>query len=202
MTGLIRLAGLTLRNPVAAMAQLRALGLGMADRWALLALAAALSALFAGVLALAFPIDPAELTPADALTLSLVQRPLVLAVMQVIGVAIAAALVSQVGRLFGGTGNFADSLLALVWVDLLATAGEAVQLVLVLVMPPLAPILSLILVGLMVYLAVRMVGAVHGFRNPLLVALGMFGTVIAVGLILSLLVDTSHLTQLMSGEAQ
>lgn len=201
MNGFASLARLTLRDPPGAMAALRDLRLSMGARWALLALAASLSALLAGTLTLLFPVDPAQMSPSDALTLTLLSRPLLLAGMQFVGVVIAAGLVAGVGRLFGGNGTFADALLALAWIDLVVTAGEALQVAVVLVLPMLTPLLSLALFGLMIYLFVRMVGAVHGFRNPLLVALGMAGTMIAVGVALSLLVEPATLTRLMIPEA-
>lgn len=184
------LARLTLTQPDRAMAALRGLDLPMATRWALLALAVSLSALLVGILVYLFPAPapaPGD-NPVAAMSEAVARQPMLMAAMQFVGVTIFAALAYQVGRLFGGTGSFADCLLVVTWIELLLVAAEAVQLALMLVLPPAVPILTSLTFGLMIYLFVRMIAAVHGFQRPLLVALGMFGTLIVASMILGLFI--------------
>lgn len=174
-----RLAMLTLQQPDRAVAMMRALQLPMAERWAALGLATVLSALLAGLAGIMFPAE------AEGASAMLVASPIVLAVLQFFALAAGAALMASVGKMFGGHGDFPDALLALTWIDFIIIAAQAVQLALMLILPGVSALLSLATLALYVVLAVRVTGALHGFSNPFLVAIGMLATLMLVGAVLS-----------------
>lgn len=185
-------ARLTLRQPDRAVAVLRGLNLPMADRWAALLLVAVLFALIGSLPFVLLPM-PADLSPAERAIHDLMQTPFLLVALQFGGVVLWATVITLAGRAFGGTGQFPDVLLALTWALAIILAAETLQLLVVLLLPGAATVLSLALIGLIVYLLVRVTGAVHGFVNPFLVALGMAATVILLSTALSFILTLTGL---------
>lgn len=181
LAGFLAAVQLTLRDPAAALGSLRGLRLAPAE---ILAAAAALTALST---LLGWPVLAATPFEEGTIWAVFVRQPLVFAAVQLGATLFGAALMSGAGRAFGGTGGFWDCLLALVWVQVVLTALEALQAVLLVVFPPAAGILSLLGFALFLYLIVRFATAVHGFTNPALVLVGMVGTLILAGLVLSIL---------------
>ena len=173
------LAGLSLRDPDRAVAALLGLGVPYSARWMGLVLTVSLSALLAWAGSALFPVTDGG--PIGAL----VAQPISFAGMQLAGLVLAAGLMAGVGRLFGGKGNFPDALLLVVWIEFLLLIVQAVQVVLMLVFPAVASILGLLAVGLFLWLTVRFTRALHGFQSVALVALGMLGTMLVAGFILS-----------------
>ncbi|AGT09112.1 YIP1 family protein [Paracoccus aminophilus] len=175
------LAVLTLREPARGFRALQGLGLPIAARWMLLVLAIALSALLAGVANWLFP------TPITTPLTELVAQPWLLAAVQFVAMTATALLITFVGRLFGGRGSFEDALLVTAWIELLLVAVQAVQVVLMLVLPLLAGLFSLVAFALFFYLIVTLTKALHGFQNGFLVLLTMVGTLFVVGFALTFL---------------
>ncbi|MRX49570.1 YIP1 family protein [Paracoccus sp. S-4012] len=176
-----QLLQLSLKAPDAALAALRGLGLTMGERWMALALMAALSTLLAWAAEAMFPIEVAG--PMSILS----QAPLMLAAMQFAAAAFGAALVTMVGRAFGGTGSFADAVLVIAWIEAVIVALQAAQLVLTLLFPFVAAVLTLVAFAVYVMLLVRLVTALHGFQNPFFVGLAMLGTLLLAGTVLGAL---------------
>ena len=180
MSGFLSAVNLTLRDPDAAVALLRGLRLTAAEVVAATAAITAVSTLLGWPVLAAVPVEEGTVWALFA------RHPLVFAGSQFIASLFGAAMMTWAGRAFGGKGTFTDCLLALVWVQVILTALEAVQAVLMLVVPPVAGVLSLLGFALFFYLVVRFAAALHGFRNPALVLLGMVGTLILTGLVLSI----------------
>jgi hypothetical protein len=178
---LVDLVVLTLRRPDAALQALRALRLPISARWTLLLLAVTLSTLLACLSLLLFPVE------SDNALTRLLSHPLTLAEMQLGAMVVSALMMAQIGRLFGGGGDFADALLVVSWVELLLVGLQAVQLLLTLLFPASAALLSVIAFGLFIYLAVAMTKALHGFASTGKVVLGFVGSLFVLGLALSLL---------------
>ena len=163
---MIPLIKLTLRNPLIAWQQLRRLPLTTGDAWSLVLATAALSAVLSA------------------------REPMAMAGVQVASATLAAFLLAEVGRIFGGTGKFGDALLAIGWVEAVLITLQALQLVLTVVLPPLGALVGLATLLIAAYLIVAMTMAVHGFRNPFFVVLGIFGTVMLTSLLMSMLAAT------------
>ena len=172
---------LTLRRPQQAAARLRALKLGWGARWALLLLAVTVSSLLAGLAQILFP------PPPDWSLKPLFDAPLALAGMQLGAMLLSAGAVTLAGRAFGGSGTFADAILLIGWSELVLCAVQATELVLLLVLPPSGPLMSLIAFGLSIWLAVSMTRALHGFSSTAKVALGFFVVLFVIATLLSVL---------------
>ena len=84
----------------------------------------------------------------------------------------------------------ADALLAVGWIEAIMVALQTLQLAVTLVLPSLGALLGIAALLLAAYLMVALTMAVHGFRNPLLVVMGILGTVMLTSFLLSILAAT------------
>lgn len=171
------LAVLTLRNPDAAMAALRGLDLPMATRWMALFLAVVLSRMLGVVLLILLPV-----TGNDPLA-QLLADPMTMAAIEFFGMVLTAFFVTHIGRLFGGSGTFADALLAVAWIELLLVVLMAVQVVMLVLLPGTVDLLGMVAGALSIYLTVTMTKALHGFSSLVKVAMVYFGLSLALGLV-------------------
>ncbi|MBU3030436.1 Yip1 family protein [Paracoccus marinaquae] len=176
------LVGLTFRNPEAAAKSLIAAGWPITARWMALLLAVSVSAMLAWISAQMFPLPEGE-----APILSLTAQPMAMAGMQLVAVVLAAALMAGVGRLFGGQGRFEDALLLTVWIEAVLLIVQLAQVLLSVVMPPLAGILGMLAIALFLWLTVQFTKALHGFRSGPKVFLGLVATAFLAGFVLSVL---------------
>lgn len=171
---------LTLRDSSAAMRALRGLNLPMGARWMALFLAVVLSRFLSVIVMAMFP-STLEGPMAELLT-----DPVTMGVIE-LGISIVTAfMVILVGRLFGGMGTFPDAILVIAWIQLILVAVQAVQVLMMAVMPASALLLGLVALILSIYLSVTMTKALHGFRSAALVALGCFGTSLLICLLLGI----------------
>ncbi|MBV0891793.1 YIP1 family protein [Paracoccus sp. Z118] len=178
---LIDLISLSIREPAALLAALRRMGMGPRESWQAIIFAAAAGAILSWMV-LRIVAD-GEIGAMGQIA----AQPMVMAALQVGAAALFATLATRVGRLFGGTGRFEDALLATAFIEVSMLAVQVPQLLLSLLLPVFGSILSMLAFGLYFLMAVQLIRAIHGFRNPLLVALGMLGTVFVAGFVLSLL---------------
>lgn len=174
------LARQTLRNPEAAAHWLIAQGWPMQVRWMALVLAVSLSGVLAFVSTLLFPVPEGE-----AAMLPIAGQPLVLAGMQLSAIVLGAGLMAGVGRLFGGHGRFEDALLLAVWIEAMLLVVQVVQIVVSLILPPLAGMLGIIAIALFLWLTVQFTKALHGFTSGPKVLFVMFATLMVMGFVLS-----------------
>ena len=177
---IIDLIGVSVRDPGAAIAALKGLGVGRRESWLTIFLAASVGAIMSWLLMRTLP-------GAEAGMDRLASQPMGMALLQVGAAALFAALVDRVGRLFGGTGRFDDALLVTAWIEVAMLVVQIPQILVSIALPAIGGILSLLSFALYFVLAVQLIRAVHGFRNPLLVALGIVGTVFVAAFALSLL---------------
>ncbi|MDO5659019.1 MAG: YIP1 family protein [Paracoccus sp. (in: a-proteobacteria)] len=175
------LAQVTFRDPPRALRMLQSLDLSIETRWLGLFLAVTLSAALAVIASAFFPLTN------ETGVIGLTRRPLALAGVQLFGMALGAWLLANVGRIFGGHGSFADALLVVTWVELLLVAVQAVQVVLMLIFPFFASFLGLAAIAAFIYLVVQFTKALHGFSSTFGVVLGLIGTAIGAGFVLSIL---------------
>ncbi|WP_111558574.1 YIP1 family protein [Paracoccus sediminilitoris] len=175
------LVRLTLRDPERGAHMLMGLHLPMAVRWMALLLAVSVSGLLAYLAAMLFPVPEAETPP----MYSMVQQPLVMAGMQMVAIVIGAGLMTGVGRMFGGQGNFADALLLTVWIEVMLLLIQVAQIILSLALPALSGLLGLLAIAMFLWLTVQFTKALHGFASGPKVMLGLFATLLAMGFLLS-----------------
>lgn len=176
--GMVRL---TFRNPEEAAHLLLSQGWPMSVRWMALLLAVSVSGVLAFVSAQLFPVPQDAETPVFALS----QQPLILAGFQFAAIVIGAWLMAGVGRMFGGHGRFEDALLLAVWIEVILLIVQVVQIVLSLILPGAGAIMGIIAIALFLWLTVQFVKALHGFSSGPKILLVMFGTLLAMGFIMS-----------------
>ena len=169
------LAVLTLRDPEAAMRVLRGLDLPLGARWMVLFLAVVLSRMVGAMLMILLPADGQ-----DPLA-QLLSDPMTMAAIEFVGMVLTAFFVTHIGRMFGGTGNFADALLAVAWIELLLVVLMAVQVLMLVLLPGTVDLLGMIAGALSIYLTVTMTKALHGFSSVGKVAMVYFGFSLLLG---------------------
>lgn len=157
------------------------LGLTGQEIWAAAALGAILTilVLYLGML-LAGPLG--GLTMA-----AMVPQPFLLVALQLGFTAFMALLVARLGAWAGGQGNFAASLTVMVWLQFILLAVQVVQLVLSVVLAPLAALISIGSIALFFWLLTNFVAEVHGFRNLAQVLVAVVMSMIAAAMGIALL---------------
>lgn len=121
-----------------------------------------------------------------ALGAALFGAPLVTAVLQFAVLLGSTVLIQVLGRGAGGQGRFGQALIAMAWLQFLMLALQAVQIVLLLALPPLSGFVGLAAVGLFFWLLTAFITELHGFSSPAKV----FGAILAVLLLLALALST------------
>ena len=81
----------------------------------------------------------------------------------------------------GGTGSFPDTLLAMVWLQFLMLGLQVIQLVLMVLFPPLAAIVNLAGFAIFLWLLTNFIAELHGFRSLLAVFGGIIFGMILLG---------------------
>ena len=175
---IIALARLSLKDPRAAVRQLLAEDVPLPARTLGLLLMAVASAVLAH---LGFMLLP---PPADPLAEFISQSPLRTAIVQWLILAGSVVVVFGVGRNFGGRGSLPDTLLVVVWLQLIMVAVQLVQLLALVVSPPLAGLLNLGGLVLFFWLFSSFVAELHGFASRWAV----FGTTLATGFGIAVLI--------------
>lgn len=117
----------------------------------------------------------------------LMTQPMLLAMLQAVGMVVFAAIVTGIGRVFGGTGRMDQILLAFAWLDFLLLVVQMVLLLVMLALPTLGGVLFLGVMALVTWLLVSFIAEVHGFRSTVATAVALVGTLLLVGMVLVLL---------------
>jgi hypothetical protein len=176
--GLADLVKLTLEDPRRGVRAVLNLGIPLPARTAALLLVAVGSALLTHLGFLLLP--PSE----DPVMAFITGSPLRTAVVQWVILACTVVLIDRVGRARGGTGNLADALLIVVWVQVIMLGLQVVQLVALLVAPPLAMIINLGGLALFFWLLTNFIAELHGFASRGAVFVGIVVTGFAVAFVL------------------
>ena len=113
--------------------------------------------------------------------------PFAMAGVQVAAMVILAGVMAHVGRVFGGSGRFPGALRIIVWLQFLMLLLQVVQLVALLILPPLAGLVSLASLALVGWVTTGLVAGLHGFQSLGKTFLGILGSFLALGFVLSLL---------------
>lgn len=116
-----------------------------------------------------------------------VLSPLLHAALLVGSLLISAGSLQVGGQILGGRGRYDESLLVVVWLEVLAIAIHLVELLAALVLPPLAPILALVGLALLLWCLVHFTRALHGFSGYGRTVLALLLGAVAIGIALSAL---------------
>lgn len=172
--GLFALLKLTFQAPREAAAVILRLPLPVNARWAALALMAVASALVmhavSSMAPMAGPEGEVVATPG----------PFFWAGMVGFGMGMTALLAYGVGRWRGGRGTLPDAVLLVAWLQVVQLALVLVQIVLLVVLPPLAAALEFGSVLIFLWLLTNFVAELHGFRSVWRVLAGVLATFVVM----------------------
>jgi Yip1 domain len=189
LTGLARL---TLQDPRAGARAVLQLGIPVPARTAGLLLMAVASAILMHAGALVLP------TTDDALADFILGSPFRSAVVQWVILVCSVVLIHRIGRACGGTGSFVDAMLLVVWLQVLMFVLQAVQLVALIVVPPIAGAINLAGLFLFFWLMTSFIAELHGFSSRRAVFVGIvltvFGFAFVLVLVLTLILGPGALT--------
>ncbi len=112
-------------------------------------------------------------------------------VVQVLSIVLLAGLMVVAGRMQGGQGRFSDALVLVTWIEFVMVLGQAVQIVAMVVLPPLSLVVSVGSLFLFVWLMTHFTAALHRLPSlgRVLMALmgGFVGVVVLAAMVLGLL---------------
>ncbi len=173
----------TVVRPAHAARQLIDLRLSGEAIWTALALVAVLSVLAVAVWQLVLPV-----TVQDGM---IAAGPMVMGVI-IASVTIALAFVIHyLGAAMGGSGGFAGALTLVVWFQFFTTVLQVLQLPIALVIPALASGITVLAMGVAIWVMVNFVNVLHGFQNlaqaSVLLVLAFIGMALGLGFILTLI---------------
>lgn len=189
MMGLARDTVLTPR-PVAR--QIMAMGLGRDFAWLALFLMAIGSALLTH---LSLKLGPDMVADQDALAMAVQARldmimgsPIRLALMQGAVMVVSVFLVHGIGLIHRKReASLAEAILLISWLQFILLCAQAVQLVALLVLPPLAEVIGLAGMVLFFWVISNFVAELHGYRSAFLALLAVFGLLLLMGIVLAIL---------------
>ena len=179
---LIRLTLLTLQTPGAGAKAVLTKAYPREFLWALLGLATILSVLMVQVMRYAFP------QPEDAAPLMPFQSsPVLFALIMWGSLVLMVFCVYYIGRAFGGTGSFQDSLTAVIWLQFLLMVSQVLQFLIATVSMGLAALLGIGFLVYWIWIFATFVAVLHAFENRAVVLGGMFAALMGVMMGLSLI---------------
>ncbi len=174
---IIALARASLQDPRAGARTVLSLGVPLPARTAGLLLMAVASAF---VMHLGFLLLPPT---DDAMSLFMMQSPIRTAVIQWLILVVSVLLIFQVGRAWGGQGSLADTLLIVVWLQVIMLGVQIVQLLALVLAPPLAGLVNIAGLVLFFWLLSSFIAELHGFASRGKVLAGVFATTFAVAVL-------------------
>ncbi len=178
------LVRLSLQQPRAGLRAVLALDLPPGAGLAALALMAVASSL---MLHLTLTLMPAE---EQAVIAALFGSPVYTAVMQFVVLLLAVVIIHILGRGAGGEGRFDQGLVTMAWLQFLMLVLQAVQILVLLALPPLAGLIGLGAMVLFLWLLTGFVTELHGFSSQTKVFFAIIGTMILLALALSTILMT------------
>ena len=174
LTDFLMAARYTIREPRAAARWVLQLGLPTPARWTALALMAVLSTL---LVMLDLQIVGA---PGDPMLQAALANPMTLAAVQMLILALSAWLMARIGQIFGGTGQFSDAVMLVVWMQAVLLVLQVAQILAALVSLPLSEVVAFAGFAISMWLMTNFVAELHGFTSLTRVFLGILGSGLAL----------------------
>lgn len=150
----------TLSDPRAGMRRVLDIGLPVEARWQALALVAVVSAILSQISIFLGPMGQG-----GGMMPGMGGSPVRVVILQVLVLALIVFGVDRIGRAMGGRGSFVDALLVVVWLQVVMIALQLVQVVALILVPPLAALIGLASVALFFWMLTSFVTELHGFAS-------------------------------------
>lgn len=110
-------------------------------------------------------------------------------------------LLYHVGRFFGGTGSFDGALILVTWLQFIFIFVQIVQVVAFMILPFTAAIIAILSIGLFLWLLSHFAAELHGFTSMPRVVMGVVGTLLLIGVALTILAGMLGI-EIQTGGAQ
>ena len=183
---LLRMARHTVSNPRDGAAVILKLHLPMRALWLAFGLVIVLSMFLGEAVALLMgPPDQAAMPP------EMMVSPITMGVIQAAFLFLVAHGMARIGQLFGGSGDFQGALALIVWLQFIFLVVQVIQLAAMLVVPPVAGLITILAMGLFFWLLVNFIATLHGFSSLGLIFVmtifTAFGFVFVLSLVLMML---------------
>lgn len=149
------------------------------------ALALVIVALLTALVAAVVSIMAARMGVADVMGAQF--SPLQWVGMQTLGLFLAAAVMAYVGRWFGGYGTLPQAIALLAWAEFIILNVQIVQVMLLVILPPLSALLALVGLVLTFYLVSHFIAEMHEFSSAIKVFFGILATGFALIMALAVL---------------
>ncbi len=177
----VQLAMRSIADPRGVLAEIQRRGHSTPDIILAAALISALGVIFFEVSLLLSPVE------GESGTMLGITSPIAAFIFQYAMILITAVVVCYGGRMFGGKAGMNDSLLAATWLQFVMLLVQALQMVALLLVPPLGLLIFMSALVLLLYLLVNFIMEIHGFKNPMAVVAGVVGAFFTLALVLSIL---------------
>ena len=176
IAALLELARFSVQSPRIAARQILAMEIPNAARWLLFLLVITASAVLTHIGFSLLSLDD------KAFMATAMSSPLRTALLQAGFLLVVVIAVHRVGRWQGGTGNFADSLLLVGWLQFILLCLQLTQIIALLILPPVAEIIGVLGLVLSFWLLTQFILELHGFQSAWKVFLGILGVLFAAAL--------------------
>jgi len=158
---LLRMARDTVSNPRDGAATILRLGIPMQALWLAFGLVIVLSMLLGELVTVLMGAPDPSAMGGGAMMAS----PVTMGIIQGGFLFLVAHGMARIGQIFGGTGDFAGALALVVWLQFIFLVVQLFQLVALLIMPPLAGLITIVAMGLFFWLLVNFIATLHGFQS-------------------------------------
>lgn len=190
---LLRLVRNTISNPREGASTVLSFAPARDALWLMFALVVVISLILGEVVALL-----TGLPPEAPLTGPFGRAPLVMGLVQAMFLFVMIHAVHRIGAWFGGTGRFEEALLLIVWLQFIFICVQIVQLAALVIVPPLAGIITILAVALFLWLLVNFIAVLHGFTSLgmvfVMTIVSAFGLVFVLSFVLAMLGLTTDMT--------
>ncbi len=184
LNGLVAMAWRTVRNAREGAIEILSLGVPREALWLALALVVTVSILLAqatSLVVLGEAGGPAGL-PAGPMAMGFIQLALLVVMIFAI---------FWIGRSFGGTGSFEETILLVAWLQFIMVCLQVVQTVALLVLPFIAGLIGIAGLVLFLWLLTNFVAVLHGFASLgqvfVMILVSAFGIAFGLSIILTLI---------------
>jgi hypothetical protein len=183
---LMRLARDTVSNPREGAATVLSFAPARQALWLMFALVIVLSLLLREIVGLFF-----DLSTGGPIMGPMQDSPLILGLVMAGFLYLSIHAVHRIGQFFGGTGSFEEAALLVIWLQFILICVQVIQMATLLILPPLAGLITIVAIGLYIWLLVNFIAVLHGFTSLGMVfvatLLSAFALLFALSIVLSLL---------------
>ncbi|MCU4651973.1 YIP1 family protein [Roseibacterium sp. SDUM158016] len=122
------------------------------------------------------------------------QSPVAMAIAQVVFLVVMIQAIHRIGRFFGGTGSFQEAMLLVIWLQFILICVQVIQILAILIVPPLAGIITLLAIVLVFWLLVNFVAVLHGFTSLAMVFVATLVSAFGLAFVLTIVMSWLGLT--------